>query len=184
MPVAAAVSLLRAVNVGGRQIQKDALVAIHEAAGCVEPKTFIASGNLVFTTREKKLDKLAERIEAEFERVAGFRSEAMLRTLEELRGVVERNPFAARMGSLDGSKLLVVFLASAPAQEAIAAAMAIDVAPEEMHVIQREMYIYFPDGQGRSKFPSAKVNKALGSIPGTGRNWNTVLKLIDLAAAR
>lgn len=163
-------------------MKKDALIAIHEAAGCVKPETFIASGNLVFTTGEKKLAGLAARIEAEFERVAGFRSEAILRTLDQLRETVERNPFAGRDG-LDGSKLLVVFLAAAPAKAAVSAAMAIEVKPEEVHVVGSEMYIYFPNGQGRSKFPAAKVGKAL-AVAGTGRNWNTVTKLIEIAEGR
>jgi uncharacterized protein (DUF1697 family) len=46
------------------------------------------------------------------------------------------------------------------------------------------MYIYFPNGQGRSKFPHAKVAKALGGVVGTARNWNTVNKLIEIAARR
>lgn len=177
------ISLLRAVNLGGRQVKKDQLIAIHEAAGCIAPSTFIASGNVLFETRERDLGKLSRRIESEFERSAGFYSEAILRTLDELRGAAARNPFAGRDG-LDGSKLLVTFLASAPEQAAIDLAMAMDVAPEEMHIIQKEMFLYFPNGMGRSKFPSAKVGKALGGIAGTGRNWNTVLKLIELATGR
>jgi len=171
-----AVSLLRAVNVGGRQVKKDELIAIHKAAGCVDPETFVASGNVVFATRDKDFAKLAARIENEFERVAGFRSEAILRTLDELRGVVEQNPFPGR----EGSKLVVTFFASTPSTTKIE----IDVAPEEVRVIGREMYVYFPNGQGRSKFPAAKVAKALGGVVGTGRNLNTVEKLIELAAKR
>lgn len=173
-----AVSLLRAVNVGGRQVKKDELVAIHKAAGCIDPETFIASGNIVFGTREKDLAKLAARIEKEFERVAGFRSEAILRTLDDLRGVVARNP----LGERDGSKLVVTFLASEPSTPEIE--IDIDVTPEEMFVIGREMYVYFPNGQGQSKFPAAKVAKALGGVIGTARNWNTVNKLIEIAARR
>jgi len=171
-----AVSLLRAVNVGGRQVKKDELVAIHKAAGCIDPETFIASGNVVFGTSEKDLAKLAARIEKEFERVAGFRSEAILRTLGELRGVIDRNP----LGERDGSKLVVTFLVAEP----LTTEIDIDVAPEEMRVIGREMYIYFPNGQGQSKFPHAKVAKAMGGVVGTARNWNTVNKLIALAAKR
>lgn len=181
MPVV--VSLLRAVNVGNRQVSKERLVAIHEAAGCVEPRTFIASGNLIFTTRERNLATLTRRIEAEFERAAGFRSEAILRTRDELERVAARNAFARRK-DLDGARLVVTFLAAAPTAADIAAAMAIEVGPEEMHIAGREMYVYYPNGIGRSKFPAAKVARALRNIPGTGRNWNTVLKLIDLATAR
>ena len=181
MPVV--IAMFRAVNVGGRQVKKDTLIAIHKAVGCMEPETLITSGNVVFTTRVRKLDELAKRIEEEFERAAGFRSEAILRTHDELCDAVTRNPFAGRAG-IDPSRLLIHFLATRPSKAAIAATMAMDVAPEEMHVAGREMYVHYPNGLGRSKFPAVKVGKALGGIASTGRNLNTVIRLMEIAAAR
>jgi uncharacterized protein (DUF1697 family) len=76
--------------------------------------------------------------------------------------------------------LLVNFLADDPGKEAREKALAIKVGPEEMHLIGREAYIYFPNGQGRSKFPWAAIERVLGTS-GTGRNWNSVTKMLEMA---
>jgi uncharacterized protein (DUF1697 family) len=103
----------------------------------------------------------------------------MLRTLAELQGVISRNPFARRSG-IEPGKLLVNFLASDPGKQAREKALAIKIGPEEMHLVGREAYIYFPNGQGRSKFPWAAIERALGTS-GTGRNWNSVTKMLEIA---
>lgn len=181
MPVV--ISLLRGINVGGNhQIKMEALRAMHEAAGAASPETYIQSGNVVFSSRERNLAKLARRLEEEIERTAGFRPPVVLRTLEQMREVVRRSPFAGRTG-IEPAKLLVTFLAAEPTDEARQAASLIEVKPEEMHIAGAEIYTYFPEGQGKSKLPFAKIERALGTT-GTGRNWNTVLKLLELAEAR
>ncbi|MBM3786011.1 MAG: DUF1697 domain-containing protein [Acidobacteria bacterium] len=176
----AIVSLLTAVNVGGRQIQKDSLIAIHKSAGCLAPQTLLTSGNVVFETRQTNLVKLAAAIETEVEKQAGFQSFAILRTQAELEATLATNPFPNE----DAAKNLISFLKSEPSPQQIAAALAIDVAPERMEIRGREMFLYFPNGQGRSKFPTSKITKALGAIPATGRNRNTVEKLIAMLAVR
>jgi uncharacterized protein (DUF1697 family) len=102
----------------------------------------------------------------------------MLRTVAELQQVVARNPFAKRSG-IEPGKLLVNFLAADPGKEAREKALAIKIGPEEMHLIGREAYIYFPNGQGRSKFPWAAIERTLGTS-GTGRNWNSVTKMLEM----
>jgi len=103
----------------------------------------------------------------------------MLRTASEMRQVVDANPFAARTG-LDPSKLTVTFLAADPGNRAREAVRQIPTDPEELHIIGRELYIYFPNGMGRTKLPMNKIEKTLGT-PGTSRNWNTVTKLLEMA---
>ena len=173
----AAVSLLRAINVGKRQVGKDRLIAIHEAAGCSEVRTYLASGNVVFLTAEADLQTLSSRIEECFERETGFASDATLRTADELESTLARNPFPVA----EPSRLLVTFLAATPSPEHIAEARAIQIAPEQMAVSGREMYVYYPNGIGRSKFPDAKIARALGGIARTSRNLNTVRALAKLA---
>ena len=58
--------------------------------------------------------------------------------------------------------------------------MKINADPEELRIGDRELYIHFPNGMGRSKLSVAAVERALG-VPGTGRNWNTVTKLLEIA---
>ena len=94
---------------------------------------------------------------------------------------IAKNPFAGRDEVLP-NRLLVVFLNSAPAQKAVEQVHALPCEPEEMHVVGRELYIYYPDGMARPKIPLARVEKIL-QCTSTGRNWNTVNKLMSMSEA-
>jgi len=173
------ICLLRGVNVvGNNKISMQALREICLSLKLRGPQTYIQSGNVVFGTVERDLDKLAGRIEDRIEKGHRFRPRVMLRTAAEMREVVTRNPFAGRKG-LDPSKLIVSFLLEAPNAETRDCVLAINVGPEELRHHGRELYIYFPDGQGRSKLP-AVLDRAL-KAPATARNWNTVNKLLAMA---
>lgn len=172
--------MLRGVNVGGHNLIKmDALKALCISLKLKDPQTYVQSGNVVFSSGEKDLEKLAKRLQDAIEKAHGFRPGVMLRTAGELREVVARNPFAKRNG-IEPGKLIVNFLAYDPGKDAREKALAIKVGPEEMHLIGREAYIYFPNGQGRSKLPSAAIERALGTA-WTGRNWNSVTKMLEIA---
>jgi uncharacterized protein (DUF1697 family) len=144
------------------------------------PQTYIQSGNVVFATTERDLGKLARRIEDCIEKGHGFRPSIMLRTATEMRDVIARNPFASRK-NIEPAKLVVSFLAEALTAEVARRFTQINVGSEELRVSDRELYIYFPDGQGRSKLPAALDRAA--KIPATARNWNTVIKLLAMAEA-
>ncbi len=172
--------MLRAVNVGGHnKIRMEALRALYESLGLVDVQTYIQSGNVVFRTGERDLARLAGTIAEGIERAFGFRPVVILRTASCLRLVIAKNPFAARRG-VDPSRLLVTFLASEPDAEAREKVLKIKAEPEELRIEGRELYTYFPNGMARPKLSMAVVEKAL-KTPGTGRNWNTVMKLLDMA---
>ena len=176
--MAVVVSMLRGVNVGGHnKIKMDALRALYESLGLRDVQTYVQSGNVVFRTDERELVRL--RIEKAIERSFGFRPDVIVRTSSELRDVIARNPFAARPG-IDPSKLLVTFLAGDPGPEPRASILRIKADPEELSIHGRELYIYYPNGIGRSKLSHALVEKTL-KTSGTGRNWNTVRKLLEMA---
>lgn len=178
MPVV--ISLLRGINVVGRnQIKMDALRAVYESLKFTGCQTYINSGNAVFCTRDRDLATLPGRIEKAIERKFGFRPSVIQRTADELRDVIARNPFAKRR-QIDPSKLLVGFLACDPAPEACAKLRAIATGPEEVHFTPRELYIYFPNGVGRADLPWSSIDRAM-KVPITGRNWNTVTKLLAIA---
>ncbi|MGZ4840281.1 MAG: DUF1697 domain-containing protein [Candidatus Angelobacter sp.] len=178
MPVI--ICMLRGVNVlGHNKIKMDALKALCVSLKLQDPQTYIQSGNVIFRTEENDLAKLARRIQGAIERKIGFRPEVILRTAWELREVIARNPFSKRSG-IEPNKLLVTFLAAAPAKEARGQALAIKIDPEELHIIGREVYIYFLNGQGRSKLSWSKIERTL-QTSGTGRNWNSVTKMLEMA---
>jgi uncharacterized protein (DUF1697 family) len=178
MPVI--ICMLRGVNVGGHNLIKmDALKVLCVSLKLKDPHTYVQSGNVIFKTDEKDVAKLAKRIQDTIDKNFGFRPEVILRTAADFRDVIKRNPFAKRNG-IEPSKLLVTFLAAGPGKEAREQALDINTDPEELHIIGREAYIYFLNGQGRSKLPWPKIERAL-QTSGTGRNWNSVTKMLEIA---
>jgi uncharacterized protein (DUF1697 family) len=178
--MAVVISMLRAVNVGSHgRIKMDALRALYESLGLRDPQTYIQSGNVVFRTKERELVRLAKRIEDAIERKFGFRPDVVLRTATDLRDAIRRNPFATRR-DIDPSKLLVTFLADDPDSEAREKILKINAEPEELRLDGRELYIYFPNGMARPKLSWTAIAKTL-KTSGTGRNWNTVRELLEMA---
>jgi uncharacterized protein (DUF1697 family) len=178
MPVI--ISMLRGVNLGPhRRMKMEALRELYASLKLRDPQTYVQSGNVIFNTNEKNLVQLAKRIEKAIERGFGFHSDVILRTALELRDVIARNPFAKRK-NIEPNKLLVNFLASEPGRDACHALRALKVDPEEVFIVGRELYIYFPNGLARPKLSWPTIDRILGT-PGTGRNWNSVTKMLDLA---
>lgn len=176
------ISMLRGVNVGGHnKIKMDALRALYESLKFTGCQTHIQSGNVIFKTKERNLAKLSSQIQTAIERSFGFRPDVILRTSDELRDVIERNPFAKRRG-IDPRKLLVTFLANAPTAEARDNLLKLKPDPEELHINGRELYIYFHDGMGRSKLSGSLIERTL-KVSGTGRNWNSVTTMLAIADA-
>jgi uncharacterized protein (DUF1697 family) len=177
--MAAIISMLRGVNLGGHnKINMGELRIVCESLGLEEPKTFINSGNVVFRSKERDLKKLAKRTEDAIERKFGFRPEVILRTASEMKEVIRKNPFDKRR-DVEPAKLLVMFFSTDLSPETREKLGKIEGHPEEVRIAGRELYIYFPEGQGRSR-----LTPVLGRIlknTGTGRNWNTVIKLLAMA---
>jgi uncharacterized protein (DUF1697 family) len=181
MPVL--ISMLRGVNVvGHNKIKMDALRALYESLKLEDPRTHIQSGNVIFRTKavtnEKNSAALAKKIQNAIEGKFGFRPEVILRTPDEMRSAIVANPFTGR--DLEPGKILITFLAADPAPETRATLASFKDYPEELHLKGRELYIYFPNGAGKSKLPWSKVEK-LTKVSGTARNWNSVTKLLAIA---
>lgn len=176
----AIISMLRGVNVGGHNVVKmEALRGLYESVNLKSPKTFVQSGNVVFLSKETNLQSLSRRIQEAIESNFGFRPDVILRSSRDMRHVIARNPFAGRHG-IEPGKLQVMFLASEPAEQARESLLKLDTKGEELHFRASEVYIYFRNGMGKTKLSMLAVERALSSSF-TGRNWNTVTKLMELA---
>ena len=174
------ISMLRGVNVGGHnKIKMDELRVLYESLKFEDPRTYVQSGNVIFRTREKNSPALAKKIQNAIERKFGFRPEVIVRTTEELRNAITASPFSSQR-SLEPGKIVVTFLAGEPGPSAQATLLTLKAYPEELHLKGRELYIYFPDGAGKSKLPWSKVEK-LFQTTGTARNWNSVTKMLAMA---
>ncbi|HTU47074.1 MAG TPA: DUF1697 domain-containing protein [Bryobacteraceae bacterium] len=174
------VSMLRGVNLGPhKRVKMEALRSLYESLGLRDPQTYVQSGNVLFRTSEKNLNAVAKRIEKAIESSFGFHADVILRTTSELREALAKNPFAARSG-IDPAKLLVTFLASDPGEEAREKLRQIKAEPEELWIDGRELFIYFPNGLARPKLSIPLIERTL-KTSGTGRNWNSVRKLLEMA---
>ena len=161
------VALLRAVNVGGRVLKMDELKRVAGELGLESPKTFIASGNLLFTSGEGEA-AVKKALEKALTEHMGKPVDVIVRTAKEMGETVKANPFAKE----PGNRVVAIFFDQAPPKEAIAGAK--NVANERLAPGKREIYVHYPDGQGRSKL------KLGTKAPGTARNMNTVAKLAEL----
>jgi uncharacterized protein (DUF1697 family) len=174
------VALLRAVNLAGRNaVSMAALRSIAEEAGFQSVKTLLQSGNLVFRAPETSPPELETTLERRLKAGLGLTTDIMVRSGPELHAIVAANPFpdAARD---DPGHLVVNFLKQSPPEEAVQALREANKGPEIIHARGRELYIVYPEGIGRSKLTGALMDSKL-KTRGTGRNWNTVLKLADMA---
>jgi uncharacterized protein (DUF1697 family) len=177
MPVM--IGLLRGINLAGHhKIKMDELRALCKALKLRDTQTYIQSGNIVFRTDETDWVRLAKRIEDAIERKFGFRAGVVLRTRAEVKDLIARSPFGARKG-LDPAKLTVTFLVCDLAKETCNQVLGLKADGEEIKLGRRELYVYFPDGMGRSKL-TAVLDRTLKKA-GTVRNWNTVMKLLEIA---
>jgi len=170
------IALLRGINVTGKHIlpMKD-LRAIFEAAGAKDVSTYIQSGNVLFNAAPKAASAIASKVHAHIEADFGFASPVIVRTTKDLSALPARNPFLNRVTEF--SRLLVFFLER---DSMVSSVDLVRFAPDEFILSSPELFAYFPQGVGQSKFNNTHLEKLAGS-PSTGRNWNTVLKLIELA---
>jgi uncharacterized protein (DUF1697 family) len=172
--------MLRGVNLGPhRRVKMDVLRALYQSLKLRDAKTYVQSGNVIFRTDERDMVKLVKRIESAIENKCGFQCDVVVRSVGEMRDVIAKNPFAKRRG-IEASGLLVTFLTGDPGHEARKKALAIKAEPEELHLIGREAYIYFPNGMARPKLSWPVIERIL-KVSGTGRNWNSVMNMMEMA---
>lgn len=162
------VALLRAVNVGGQLLKMDDLKRLAGEIGFANPRTFIASGNLLFTSDADE-SALKARLEQAVAQHMGKTISVMIRSAREMAAVAAANPFADE----PGNRVVAIFLDEEP--PANSADEARNVSDERIALGRREIYVHYPSGQGRSnlKIPAART--------GTARSMNTVARLAELA---
>ncbi|HLV87063.1 MAG TPA: DUF1697 domain-containing protein [Candidatus Sulfotelmatobacter sp.] len=178
MPVL--ISMLRGVNVGPHnRIKMDALRALYESLKFKDVRTYVQSGNVIFRSNDKNTDQSAKKIQSAIQQTFGINPDVVVRSPQQLRQTIEANPFGKRVQT-DPGKVLVTFLESKPAADAAAGLRKLKACPEELHLQNRELFIYFPNGAGKSKLPWSSLAKLLNTT-GTARNWNSVLRLLEIA---
>lgn len=170
-------AFLRGINVGGRtSIKMEKLREVFAALGFENVKTYIQSGNVVFETAETDDNKLAARIEEAVEREF-FKTNVMVRSIDEIKDVVENNPFA---GEEINEKLFhLVFLSEKLSDEKAALLLSNNCENEQFAVRNREVYCLLRDGVADSLLGKKYIDNKL-KTPATARNWRTINKIVEI----
>ncbi|MER5933014.1 DUF1697 domain-containing protein [Streptomyces sp. NPDC002054] len=175
-------ALLRGINVGGaKKVPMAQLREVLEELGHTGVQTYLQSGNAVFTAPDQDPAALARTLERAIEARFGFRVATLVVDGPYLQAVADACPYPA--AELAGKQLHATFLSEQPAPDRFAAIDREAFLPEEFTVGNRVLYLYAPNGLGRSKLAEALHRPALlKGIDATTRNWNTVAKLVELTA--
>ncbi len=166
------VALVRGVNVGGRKLPMAELRASFEALGHADVRTYIQSGNVVFTAKTRSGATVRSEIERAINRDSQLNVTVLLRTPAELTSVMKRNPF--------GDDAYVTFLDEKPSAKHVAAIDPAPFVPDEFAVDGREVFVRCPNGYGRTKINNTFFERKLATRA-TTRNWNTVKLLHEWA---
>jgi uncharacterized protein (DUF1697 family) len=175
------IALLRAVNVGGHnQVKMADLREIMSELGMQNVRSLLQSGNLVFQNESHKTPQLERVLEQSVATRLGVETDFLVRTADEWAAIIRDNPFPDE-ARRDPGHLVVLPLKDAPDRKSVLSLQGSITGREVVRVKGRQAYILYPDGIGRSRLTSALIEKKLGTR-GTGRNWNTVLKLAAAAS--
>jgi uncharacterized protein (DUF1697 family) len=175
------IALLRGINVSGQRIiPMEALRASFEGMKFTAVSTYIQSGNVFFSAppggKDSELSrKIARALLADF----GFEVTVVIRSLLEIKKILAENPFLKeKNGDING--LHVTFLEDYPAKEKTESLMKFDFTPDRFVLSGKEVYIYCPNGYGKTKINNSFFESKL-KVQATTRNWKTVIKLEELA---
>lgn len=172
------VALLRGVNVGGRKVGMAMLRECLTELGLQDVRTYLQSGNAVFSAGRTSSAALRGRIEAALAERFGFEVPTVVMTAADLAAVVAANPYPELVDQ--PTRLAVSFRPDRFPPE-VAASFDLSDFPESGVLGERVIYLHYPNGQGESKLTPDVLQRRLGGGWGTARNWRTVMALHELA---
>ena len=174
-------AVLRAINLGPRnRIAMADLRAMLEKLGFADPRTIVVSGNVVFRGDSAPTATIEALLESASTKHLGVTTDYFVRTAKEWQAIIKANPFPAEAEN-DPGRLVMMCLRDAPSPAAVQALRAAIKGREIVRAKGKSAYFLYPDGQGRSKLTIQMIEKAFNTR-GTARNWNTVLKLGEMAS--
>lgn len=170
------VSMLRGVNVAGQNMLKmSKLAELYESLGFKNVRTYLQSGNVVFSHNSGEPAKVATKIEKALAQRLALDVTVFLRTSQDMGGVVAKNPFRHQ------KMIYITFLRTKPENVPMDKLNSVRGPGEEFRIIDREVFLYLPNGSGRTKLSNNHLEKTIG-LPATTRNWNTVTALAEMSA--
>lgn len=178
------VCLLRGVNMAGHnKIKMADLKEMFRKLGFPDAETFIQTGNIIFTAKSKyNKGELTLKIESEIRKRFGLEIAALLRSKGELERIISLNPFV-NLNKFDPARSAVIFLYREPVGRELEKLAGVDYPPDKFEVIGKEIFIYCPNGFGRTKLYTNFFEMKTG-VKGTARNWNTISTIFGLASQK
>ena len=172
------IAFLRGINVSGQKLIKmDALKQHFDMPGFKNITTYIQSGNVLFDTQETDDTLLREKVEKQLLEKLGYEVPVIVRSLNDIKNVIANNPYGEPKTG-DTRKLYITFLSGIPPGSLHSALDAYKNEPEELKIINREVYLLLAS-YGTTKLTNALIEKKLG-VAATTRNWATVNKILEL----
>ena len=176
------IALLRGINVSGqKKIKMPDLKLLFEEMGFQDVETYIQSGNVIFSSKEKSPEKLEQKISSAIKRKFGFDVQVMVLTPEEIEYVLNNNPFVKKQKTNPYS-VYVTFLSEEPSSVNIKKMKEVNYNPEEYFIDGRYIYLFVPNGYGKAKLNNNFFENKL-NVSATTRNLNTVNKMFELSTS-
>jgi len=178
------ISFLRGVNMTGHNSVKMAdLLALYLKMGFSDAETYIQSGNVVFTDSGNiSPSAFSKTIEQAILQKFNYVIPAMIRTSEELTELLSTNPFLGEP-DFNPAKMAVIFLHEKPSDSQLLKVADVDYPPDKFKIIGRDIFIFCPNGFGRTKLYTNFFEKKMG-VTGTARNWKTITTILNIALKR
>lgn len=177
------ISMLRGINVSGQnKIRMAELKSLYESLGLVNVETYVQSGNVIFDTSAQDASRLTALIEAQIKRSFGYTVSVFIRDRNDFQRILRHNPFLSGRNE-DPAKLHVTFLYGSPSKSKLNGLIAPSGEADEFFVGEKEIFLFCPNGYGRTKLSNTFFERKL-NVPATTRNWNTVNALYQIANKR
>lgn len=168
------IAILRGINVSGsKKLPMVELRALLSKLNFTDVQTYIQSGNVVFRSDEKDQEKLGSQISEAIKKQYDYDVPVLVKTIEQWKKAIANNPFTEE----DISKQAITFLAIVPKEEM---KIEVDSKNDRFKIIDSEVYLYCPNGFGRSKLTNNLFERKL-KTQATTRNWKTIIKLLEMA---
>ena len=165
---------------GHNSMKMAALSDLYTKIGFRENKTYIQSGNVIFKAEEQADKKaIGAKIEQEILKTFGYDIPVIIRDIDEIKQLASSNPYIL-MPDFEPSKMAVIFLLNPATKAGIDKMKDISYPPDQYSISDREIFVYCPNGFGRTKLYTNFFESKMGVI-GTARNWKTVSTLLTMA---
>jgi uncharacterized protein (DUF1697 family) len=175
------VAFLRAINVGGHVVRMEVLRELFASMHLDKVETFIASGNVIFSTKRQDREALRNSIESSLKKALGYEVTTFLRTVSEVGEIASYEAFP--LADVNSATTFCVGMLEAPPDaEAVKRALAIKPEMDAFHFRGAEFYWLSKQKQSESKFSAAALEKAIKARV-TFRGMNTMRKLVAMLAS-